>query len=211
MPLYRKTHPNSYTTLYIWRIEESQSQLEEGLDLQPKTRNRMKAMKSELHRKGFLSVRHLLRAAGYTDYDLSYDDNGKPHLQDDKYISITHSFTYAAIAVSEENVGVDIEMQREKICRIADKFISEEEFRAFPSLKTSVAWLTAFWGAKEAMYKMCDSRSLSFRDHMKIHSIDWDTRRGVCEVSSSTYAACYLFEFLEFDNFTLVFTLEKKS
>lgn len=211
MPLYKKIQHNSHTILYIWKIEESQHQLEKGLDLQPKTRKRMEAMKSEMHRKGFLSVRHLLHAAGYTDYDLSYDDNGKPHLQDGKCISITHSFTYAAIAVSEENVGVDIEMQREKICRIADKFIGDEEFEVFAPLKTSVAWLTVFWGAKEAMYKMCNSQSLSFRDNMRIHSVDWETRRGVCEVSSPVHTGCYLFEFLEFDNFTLVFTLEKKS
>ena len=83
-------------------------------------------MKSESHQKGFLSVRHLLRDVGYTDQDLFYDDYGKPHLKDGKCISITHSHNFSAIIVSDKEVGIDIEMQREKIRRIAHKFIDYE-------------------------------------------------------------------------------------
>jgi phosphopantetheinyl transferase len=49
-----------------------------------------------------------------------YYDEGKPHLKDDKYISISHSHHFSAIIVSK-SVGIDIELQREKIIRIADK------------------------------------------------------------------------------------------
>jgi hypothetical protein len=45
-------------------------------------------MKSELHQR-FLSVRKLLQEASYNDFDLSYDELGKPHLKDGKHISIT--------------------------------------------------------------------------------------------------------------------------
>jgi hypothetical protein len=31
-------------------------------------------MKSEMHQRGFLSVRKLLQTAGYTDFDLYYDE-----------------------------------------------------------------------------------------------------------------------------------------
>jgi hypothetical protein len=46
---------------------------------------RLEGMKSEMHQRGFLSK--LLQTAGYTDFDLYYDELGKPHLKDDKYIS----------------------------------------------------------------------------------------------------------------------------
>ena len=59
------------------------------LDLKLNSLERVMGMKSELHQRGFLSVRHLLRDFGYTDQDLFYDGNGKPHLKDGKYISIT--------------------------------------------------------------------------------------------------------------------------
>jgi hypothetical protein len=50
-------------------------------------------MKSELHQRGFLSVRKLLQEASYNDFDLSYDELG-PHLKDGKHISITHSYQF---------------------------------------------------------------------------------------------------------------------
>ena len=34
-------------------------------------------MKSALHRKGFLSIRHLMAKAGYEDANLHYDKYGK--------------------------------------------------------------------------------------------------------------------------------------
>jgi phosphopantetheinyl transferase len=58
-----------------------------------------------------------LQTAGYTDFDLYYDELGKPHLKDDKYISITHSHNFSAIIVSDA-VGIDIELQKDNpYCR----------------------------------------------------------------------------------------------
>ncbi len=42
------------------------------------------------------------------------------------HISITHSHDFSAIIISDETVGIDIELQREKIIRIADKFCDSE-------------------------------------------------------------------------------------
>ena len=92
MPLYKTIIPNSQTTVKIWKITESYEVLMEKVSLKPVALERVLGMKSELHQRGFLSVRHLLQEFGYTDADLFYDENGKPHLKDGKQISITHSF-----------------------------------------------------------------------------------------------------------------------
>jgi hypothetical protein len=65
----------------------------------------------------FLSVRKL-QEAGYNDLDLYYDEL-ETASKDDKYISISHSHHFSAIIVSNKSVGIDIELQREKIiqCR----------------------------------------------------------------------------------------------
>ena len=81
MPLYKSISVNSQTTVKIWKIEESYDDLIQPLDLKPQSLERVLGMKSELHQRGFLSVRHLLREFGYTDQDLFYDENGKPHLK----------------------------------------------------------------------------------------------------------------------------------
>ena len=100
MPLYKSISVNSQTTVKIWKIEESYNDLMFPLDLKQESLDRVLGMKSQLHQRGFLSVRHLLREFGYTDQDLYYDENGKPHLKDGKHISITHSFIFSGVIIS---------------------------------------------------------------------------------------------------------------
>ena len=85
MPLYKTITPNSQTIVKIWKITESFDELIAPLDLKSNSMERVIGMKSEWHQRGFLSVRHLLRDLGYTDQDLFYDTNGKPHLKEIKY------------------------------------------------------------------------------------------------------------------------------
>src|SRR5690606_18134587 len=113
MPLYKTITTNSQTTVKIWQITESYEELMRPITLRDECMTRVLGMKSELHQRGFLSVRHLLAEFGYTDHDLYYDENGKPHLKDGKHISITHSFQFSAIAISNQEIGIDIEKQRE--------------------------------------------------------------------------------------------------
>src|SRR5690606_3318951 len=122
MPLHQIITISQATKVYIWKITESFEELSSQVALKPMCQDRLQAMKSTLHQRGFLSVRMLLMRAGYTDFDLYYDQNGKPNLKDGKHISITHSFDFSAIIVSDQNTGIDLEQQREKIFRIADKF-----------------------------------------------------------------------------------------
>ena len=84
-------------------------ELKTDLLLQEHSLTRLNGMKSELHQKGFLSVRKLLKHAGYQDLNLSYNEFGKPFLDDEKHISITHSFNFAAILISDKEAGIDIE------------------------------------------------------------------------------------------------------
>ncbi|TYA65145.1 4'-phosphopantetheinyl transferase family protein, partial [Seonamhaeicola marinus] len=95
MPLYKTLTPNLQTCVKIWKITESFNALMAPLQLTENSFNRVNGMKSELHQRGFLSVRHLLKEFGYTDADLFYDDFGKPYLKDGKQISITHSFNFS--------------------------------------------------------------------------------------------------------------------
>src|SRR5690606_15761078 len=118
--------PNSKTTVKIWKIEESYEDLFQSVSLKPESLRRVLSMKSELHQRGFLSVRKLLEAFGYSDFDLFYDANGKPLLKDGKHISITHSFNFSGVVISDDMVGIDIEKQRSKIAVIAHKFIGYE-------------------------------------------------------------------------------------
>ena len=154
MPLYKTINPNSHTTVKIWKITESFDELMSPIALKPEHLERVSGMKSELHQRGFLSVRHLLAEFGYVDSDLFYDDNGKPHLKDGKHISITHSFTFSGVVVSDEVVGLDIEKQREKIGIIAHKFMDYEFVYLEKKASDYINNLTEIFCIKKSLYKI---------------------------------------------------------
>ena len=122
MPLHKTIIYNPTTQILLWKITEPLSELSAEVTLNPKNQERFNGMKSELHQRAFLSVRKLLQLKGFADFDLEYDQYGKPHLKDGKYISISHSHEFATIIISDEITGIDIEMQRDKIVKIAPKF-----------------------------------------------------------------------------------------
>ena len=126
MPLYKTINVSPTTQILVWKITESFDELRSQVTLKSKTQNRLNGMKSEMHQRAFLSVRMLIQEIGISDFDLHYDEFGKPYLDDHRYISITHSHNFASIIISDETVGIDIELQREKILRIADKFVDCE-------------------------------------------------------------------------------------
>ena len=151
MPLHHIIAHDETTRIYVWKITESQDQLLSEVILNEKSQSRLQNMKSEMHRRGFLSVRKLLEYNGYNDFDLYYDVFGKPHLHDGRHISITHSHEFSAIILSDTNTGIDIEKQREKIKVIADKFTAPLE-ETYLDTETSdyISKLTVIWGAKES-------------------------------------------------------------
>ncbi len=206
MPLYKTITVDDSTNILIWKIEESFETLSEGIKLTDHCQNRVDNMKSDMHRRGFMSVRHLLAVFGYNDHDLYYDDFGKPHLKDGKQISITHSYEYAGIIISDKLVGIDIEKQREKILRIAHKFIdSEQDFVNQQEDKTRV--LTVIWGAKESLYKLYGTAGLSFEQNIHIMPFDLNMPFTAGSIHYNETISHYDITFLEFDGFTCVYAL----
>ena len=169
MPLYKTIRVNDFTKVLVWKIEESLEDLTVGIELTEQSKKRVDAMKSILHQQGFMSIRQLLKQAGYVDADVFYDEFGKPYLKDNNYISITHSFTFTAIIISKKNpVGIDVEKQRDKIVKIAHKFTPIEEYKTIANHEALVSKLTIVWGAKESLYKIYGKKKLQFLHHIYI-------------------------------------------
>jgi len=207
MPLYKTIKPNKRTTVYVWKIEESFDSLSEDVLLNERSKNRLLSMKSELHQRGFLSVRHLLKVAGYTDFDLFYNGNGKPHLTDGKHISITHSFTFSALIVSDNEVGIDIEMNREKIKIIQHKFVNFE--RGFIHKDDNyIEQLTVIWGAKESLYKIYPHGGLTFKNDIDINSFQIADKKTTGFIKLEGWDKNYDIRFEQIDGFTLVYALD---
>jgi 4'-phosphopantetheinyl transferase len=219
MPLYKTINVNPSTQIFIWEITESYQELFESVVLNESNANRLNGMKSEIHQRAFLSVRKLFQEAGYTDLDLYYDEFGKPHLYDGKHISITHSHQFSAIILSDKVVGIDIELQREKIIRIADKFVDEIELSRLSAFGTQdyIKKLTVKWGAKEAIFKIRNEKGISFKDHIKVKSFEMKDLQTIAQLHFDGLIRDFCVCFEEFEstcnygleqNFTLVYAFE---
>ncbi|MFT5242182.1 MAG: 4'-phosphopantetheinyl transferase [Glaciecola sp.] len=205
MPLYKTIQPNSQTTVKIWKITESYSTLFEPLDLKGDSLERVLGMKSELHQRGFLSVRHLLREFGYTDQDLFYDENGKPHLKDGMYISITHSFTFSGVIISTSKIGIDIEKQRPKIAIIDKKFVGYEFNYVSEDDTDYIKKLTVIWGIKESLYKLFATPGMLFREHFLVIPFMLEDGETVAWIDYEDKKYRYNTHFLEFEGFSCAF------
>ena len=207
MALYKTITVNASSKVLIWKISESFEALSEGIVLTENCRGRVDGMKSELHRRGFMSVRHLLAIEGYTDFDLYYDSNGKPHLKDGTCISISHSFTFSAIFLSTSEVGIDIEMQRPKILKIAHKFTPISEYRTLANDDAVIRKLTMVWCAKESLYKCFATPGTSFLQHIYVDDFSIEDGESTADVSFNGKTEKYKVWFLEFDGFTCAYAL----
>jgi len=210
MPLFRTINFNSSTKILVWEITETFEDLFGQVVLNDINRNRLNTMKSELHQRGFLSIRKLLQEAGYNDFDLFYDESGKPHLKDGKFISISHSFHFSAIIISEQKVGIDIEMQREKIIRIADKFVDEKELSRLKSFDNLdyIKKLTVKWGVKESIFKIRNEKGISFKDHIQVNIFEIEDKKTTAILEMENVKQQFSIYFEEFEEFTLVYAFE---
>ena len=209
MPLYKTITVNTTTKVYLWKVTETEEELCSNVLLTNACKDRVSHMKSELHRRGFLSIRHLLKEAGYSPSDLYYDEFGKPHLKDEKYISITHSFIFTGIIVSDVPVGIDIEKQRDKILSISHKFTTYRSYRSTPNMNMVITKLTIIWCAKEAIYKLYAQPGLSFLDHIDIQDFEIDNVQTTGDVIFKQKVSGYAINFFEFEGFACAYALPK--
>ena len=209
MPLYKTIAVTPKTKVYVWKITESFQTLFDAVVLNENSQIRLAKMKSEMHQRGFLSVRKLLQEAGFSDHELYYDSFGKPHLNNGLHISITHSHHFSALIISNENCGIDIEMQREKIIKIAHKFTHfENEFLDNQS-SDYIQKLTVIWGIKEAIFKIRNEVGISFKDHISVAPFEINQNQVSAKLHINETNCFFASHFVSFEAFTLVYAFQK--
>lgn len=216
MPLYKSIYIDTSSQILVWKITESYEKLLGEVQLNEKSLLRLNGMKSQLHQRAFLSVRKLLEEAGYSDFDLQYDESGKPHLNPNNChtepveVSISHSNNFSTLIISNQKVGIDIEMQRDKIIRIADKFVNNKESLRLGDTNTLdyIKKLTVKWGAKEAIFKIRNEPGISFKDHIWVNSFEIRDQKTIATLEMENVKQQFSIYFEEFENFTLVCAFE---
>ena len=204
MPLYKIINDGE-NQLLIWKIEESIEELQRNNPLKVYSQNRLYQMKSVSHQKGFLAVRKILNHLHLNDYDLFYDEKGKPQLTTSQHISISHSFDFAVILLSNKNCGVDIEIQKEKILKIGPRFcnephLNENYFNEVERIKK----YTIAWGIKESIFKIKNIEGISFPEHIFVNPFQLEDIRVNATLNFNNLTEHYEAKHIDIDGYSLV-------
>ena len=201
MPLHQIKKVSETTQVGIWKITETEERLILGLK---KIKGNIELLntKNEQRLKQWLATR-LLISHFFNDYELSYDEYGKPHLNNNHYISISHSGNYVTIIINNRDCGIDIEKISPKVERIKHKFLSKKDLQNYCSLKD----LTTIWCAKEALYKYHGKKEILFIEHLFISSFNPPKKSftGVIKLNESETTINMQYE--ELEDYILVYTL----
>lgn len=159
------------TSFALWKIDEQADELIAQLQLKDHEKQYLETLINGKRNLHWLSTRVLLRTMLNTDsyIDCKVDEHGKPYLANmPHFISLSHSFDYAAVMISRNKpVGIDIELMKDKIERIAHKFMNDEELSFMdPGHRTEHLYIS--WCAKEAIYKLQGKKNVSFLNNIRL-------------------------------------------
>ena len=167
MPIISIQNITNDITLGIWRITETKADFENqlGNHLFDLSKPINPAENVGIH--WFASRVLLQNLFDANRIEIHKNENNKPtlYIDHEKYfISISHSYEYVGIMFSKTHeVGLDIERVDDRIHRVANKFLNENEqlFAESKLIKTLI------WSAKESMYKWYGKKELDFKLNME--------------------------------------------
>jgi 4'-phosphopantetheinyl transferase len=175
MPFLKEFIINEKTKIKLWRVVLGELNPNE---LNNDEKKLLKLKKSNILREQFLAVRKVL-ALENPDYEITYDIDGKPSLNSNYHISISHSHEIAAIAISNNSkIGLDVQLNDNKILNIQHKFLNKSE-KLNISDDPCVDILTMIWTSKESIYKALGLKGISFSNNIKIDKVIEKDKLGI--------------------------------
>jgi len=176
MPLVHSEMIEESSTLLLWKLSETESELREMLG-NAYNPEELSAVSHPQKLREWLASRLLIKIIAER-FGINYigtykDEHGKAFLIDnDSHISITHTFEFVAVAINPPAaVGIDMEKMDAKLQRTSKKYLSQPEFERAGD---EMALLCIYWCAKEALYKLYGKKKISFRDSIYIEPFDKD-------------------------------------
>ena len=199
MPFLKEFIINYNTKIKLWKLNLGELNY---FELDAHDSSLLKSKKSQLAKEQFLAVRKILHLEN-PSYKIRYDESGKPLINSDLNISISHSNLMAGIVFSGFNqTGIDIEEKESKIINIQNKFLNESE-KLKDEYQSDVDYLTKIWTAKESIYKALGIKGISFSDDIIIKNIKKNRGHGYYINGKEKYKFDLMF--FSIDNYILCY------
>ncbi|UII29263.1 4'-phosphopantetheinyl transferase superfamily protein [Fulvivirga maritima] len=212
MPLHKIEKINSTRFLALWHIDESYQDLFEAVKKETDEYTMLSTFRHEDKKKewlaGRLTIMALCQKLNLTYHGVIKDEHGKPYLKNcDAEISLSHSYPYVSILLDlKTDVGIDLEQKKAKLIKVQHKFLTEEEAE---NANNAIEKLGVYWCAKEALYKICSSEKLSFKDNIRIAPFDLDTQGKLFgKIIVNGITKSYQLEYRVEENYILAFNID---
>lgn len=171
MPKVSQKYIKNGSLIGLWHISETADELRSQLKFTP-----AQTFKVEARMQQWLASRVLLEEM-MAEFGLPHTcqlekrGDGRPILSDTNlHVSISHAGHYAAVAISQEAIGLDIEKIGNRIERIRHKFMNDEDLAGL-SNDHDIQWMHTVWSAKEALFKFDERENIDFKDHLHLSKL----------------------------------------
>ena len=204
MPFLKEFIINEKTKIKIWKVILG--------ELSPKELNNdekklFKLKKSNILREQFLATRKML-ALENSDYIITYDLDGKPSLNSEFNISISHSREIAALVLSNNRkIGLDVQLKESKILNIQNKFLNKFEKLNIGN-NPSINILTMIWTSKESIYKAIGLKGISFSKNIKIDKVTEKDKTGKGYYINGTEKVKFELKFFYLDEYIVCYAYQ---
>ena len=207
MPVFKDHQIHSNTKLGVWHCTESIQQLLEIANLDKEDQIKCASFKNDQRQKHFIAVRILCEIL-IGPSKILYREGGKPSLLDDgQHISISHSHDYVAVLISSSpQIGIDIQQIEDKILRIRNRFVNDDDKLIIDFHNTED--LTLLWCVKESLYKINGDPTVFFNEHMRIDKLTSKLDSRIeASINHDLYHGKHQFKFEILENYVLVYTV----
>ena len=207
MPLFKEHRINADTKLGVWHCSETIPQLLEMAVIDEGDWDRCASFKNQQRQKQFLAVR-ILCSKLIGACKIMYRPGGMPYLEGkEQHISISHCHDYVAIIISNSPaIGIDIQKIDNKILRIRNRFVNDEDKKIIDF--ENIKHLTLLWCVKESLYKINGDPKVFFKEHMKLeHWYNQASSQLKASINLDLYRRKHQFKFEILENYVLVYTV----
>ena len=202
MPFLKDFIINQNTKIKLWDIHLGEL---DYIGLDEYDSHLLKSKKNHLAKEQFLAVRKTLQLEN-PSYKIRYDKLGKPSINSDLNISISHSKQLAGIVFSDSvKIGIDIQATDNKILNIRNKFLNDLEKS---NIEYDIDYLLNIWTAKESIYKAIGVKGASFSKNIIIDCVSGKEKEGKGYYINGNEKTKFNLKFFYLDNYTICYAYE---
>ena len=207
MPIFKEII-SEQTQILIWKYSDEEEFSADLISDEKEFENLKQKSPKRLIEKQM--VRQMLKKI-LPNHKIRYHENGQPYLEPfDKFVSVSHSFPYAVLAISEKKIGVDIEQVKDRIDKIKLKFLHPTEIDWLDRVESGIEHLTAIWCIKEALFKIHSSKQWSFKEFYVVDEFLLDKFSKIkCKVFDKDREDKFLAHLEKIENYYLAITEEE--